>query len=199
MSQKTGIEHKTLKLARDCAATEIPSGTALLLPQGFEVTIMQTLGGNVTVITHQGQMARIAASDLDALGDDVAQIVRDADAKAQAAAVAAAGDPDGPANREQCMDAMRQVYDPEIPVNIVDLGLVYVCDVQDNPDGGSDVVIKMTMTAPGCGMGDVIARDAEHVVERVPGVKRVHVEIVWDPPWGREMMSEAAKLQLGMF
>lgn len=199
MSSKTGIEHKTLKLTRDCAATEIPSGTALLLPHGFEVTIMQTLGGNVTVITHQGQMARIAAAELDALGEDIAQIVRDADTQAQAAAAEAAGEPGGPATRDQVMDAMRQVYDPEIPVNIVDLGLVYVCDVQDNPDGGSDVSIKMTMTAPGCGMGDVIARDAEHVVSRVPGVKRVHVEIVWDPPWGREMMSEAAKLQLGMF
>jgi probable FeS assembly SUF system protein SufT len=192
---KTGIEHKTVKLARDCAATEIPSGTAMLLPLGFEVTIMQTLGGFVTVITHQGQMARIADAELDALGDDVAQVVRDTAAMAQSATTAEAG----PVTRDTIMDALTQVYDPEIPVNIVDLGLVYVCDLQENPDGGTDVVIKMTMTAPGCGMGDVIARDTEHVVSRVAGVKRVHAEVVWDPPWSREMMSEAAKLQLGMY
>ena len=195
---KTGIEHKTVKLTRDCAATEIPSGIAMLLPQGFEVTIMQTLGGNVTVITHQGQMARVAEFELDALGDDVAQVVRDAEAEARQAAVEAA-DGEAPATRDRIMEAMRQVFDPEIPINIVDLGLIYVCDLEENRDGGNDVVIKMTMTAPGCGMGDVIAQDTEHVVTRVPGVKRVHIEVVWEPPWSREMMSEAARLELGMF
>ncbi len=191
----SGIEQTTVTLTRDVAATEIPSGTALLLPKDFSVTIMQTLGGHVTIVTNQGQMARIAADELDALGAEVAAAVQAAADKEQQDA----GDASGPAGRDAVMDAMRQVYDPEIPVNVVDLGLVYVCDLSSTEDDRVDVEIRLTMTAPGCGMGDVIMRDCEIVVGRVPGVRNVHADVVWEPPWTREMMSEAAKLQLGMF
>jgi probable FeS assembly SUF system protein SufT len=191
----SGIEQTTVTLTRDVAATEIPSGTALLLPKDFSVTIMQTLGGHVTVVTNQGQMARISDDELDALGEEAASAVRAAAAKEQEEA----GDATGAAGRDAVMDAMRQVYDPEIPVNVVDLGLVYVCELNETDDNRVDVEIRLTMTAPGCGMGDVIKRDCEIVVQRVPGVRNVHADVVWEPPWSRDMMSEAAKLQLGMF
>lgn len=180
--------HEDTTLRRDCKATEIPSGRPVVLTGGTPVTITQTLGGNYTVTTDRGQMVRIEASDADALGKDPS--------------AAPAAEPDGAAagtlDDKRLWDLLRTVYDPEIPVNIVELGLVYECRATPLPDGGSRAEIKFTMTAPGCGMGDVLRADIESKVSNIPGIREVEVEIVFDPPWSPDRMSDAAKLQLGM-
>jgi probable FeS assembly SUF system protein SufT len=175
-------------LKRDCEAVLIPAGTKITLLAGEPVTITQALGGSFTVVIH-GNMARIDARDADALG--------------QAAPAPAAVEPapvaDGSVvTEEQVLEKLRTCYDPEIPVNIVDLGLVYDLQVQPLPSGGNRVEIKMTLTAPGCGMGPVLQQDVESKVSAIPGVKEAGVFLVWDPPWNREMLSEAARLELGM-
>lgn len=171
-----------IKLARDCEVTEIPSGRTGKMAAGAPVRIMQTLGGSYTVSNLWGQMFRIDAKDADALGLTPAET---------AAAV--------PTEFSESLvwDQLKTVYDPEIPVNIVDLGLVYECQIA-SLDDGQKIDIKMSMTAPGCGMGDVIRRDVENRLARLPGVKEVHVEIVFEPPWNPGLMTEAAKLQLGL-
>jgi probable FeS assembly SUF system protein SufT len=177
-------------LKRDCEAVLIPAGTKITLLAGEPVTITQALGGSFTVVIH-GNMARIDARDADALGQ-----AAPAPAVAEPAAAAAA---DGSAvTEEQVLEKLRTCYDPEIPVNIVDLGLVYDLQVQPLPGGGNRVEIKMTLTAPGCGMGPVLQQDVESKVSAIPGVKEAGVFLVWDPPWSREMLSEAARLELGM-
>ena len=106
---------------------------------------------------------------------------------------------DGVVEEDKVWNQLRTVFDPEIPINIVDLGLIYSCEIKADEDGGANVFVKMTLTAPGCGMGPHIASDVKTRVSSIPGTKNVYVELVWDPPWDREMMSDAAKLQLGMF
>jgi len=175
-------------LKRDCEAVLIPAGTKITLQAGEPVTITQALGGSFTVVIH-GNMARIDARDADAIGQ-----APPAAATAQTAAV-----PDSAAvTEEQVLEKLRTCYDPEIPVNIVDLGLVYDTQIQPMPGGGSRVEIKMTLTAPGCGMGPVLQQDVETKVSSIPGVKEAGVFLVWDPPWNRDMLSEAARLELGM-
>jgi len=147
------------------------------------VVIVQDLGGSFTVLVH-GNMARIASADADALGK-------------QPAATPVPTAP-GTLTEEQVYQVLRTCYDPEIPVNIVELGLVYDLHILPLPDGGSRVEIKMTLTAPGCGMGPILQQDVESRVLSLPGVKEAGVFLVWDPPWNRDMLSEAAKLQLGM-
>jgi probable FeS assembly SUF system protein SufT len=169
-------------LARDVRALLIPSGTPIDLKRGESVTITQALGGSYTVIA-QGVMARIDGTDADAIG------------KPKSAPPTVA---EGQSLETVVWDQLRKVFDPEIPVNIVDLGLVYECALSDHPDGGKKVAAKMSMTAPGCGMGDVLKADAERYLREVPGIRDVQVEIVWEPPWDPSRMSEAAKLQLGM-
>jgi probable FeS assembly SUF system protein SufT len=161
----------------------IPAGTTVTLQAGVPVVITQALGGSYTVIVH-GNMARIAGADADALGKEVT-------------ASTAATEP-GKLTEEQVYEALRACYDPEIPVNIVELGLVYDLQIVPLPDGGHRVEIKMTLTAPGCGMGPVLQQDVEAKVLALPGVKEAAVCLVWDPPWNRDMLSDAAKLQLGM-
>ena len=176
-----------ITLTRNVDIVTIPDGADGMLREGEQVTIHQALGSNYTVITSYGHMVRISGQDADALGKEALQLhtlVSDNDAEAV---------------ENNCWEVMRTVYDPEIPVNIVDLGLVYDCDVTPTPDGLHDVHIKMTLTAPGCGMGPVIQGDVEKSVRALPGVANVNIEIVLDPPWSREMMSEVAKLQLGLF
>ena len=170
-------------LARDCEATRIPSGASVVLPAGTRVTITQTLGGNFTVTTEDGALLRIADKDADALG----------------APAAAAPGPmvEGPFEEERVWEQLRTVFDPEIPVNLVDLGLIYRCQAVPLPEGGQRVEIAMSMTAPGCGMGDVLKEDVRRKVQSVPGVREVEVEVVWDPPWDAGRMSDAARLQLG--
>jgi probable FeS assembly SUF system protein SufT len=175
-------------LKRDCEAVLIPAGTKIMLQAGEPVAITQALGGSFTVVIH-GNMARIDARDADALGQ--------APPAAPAAEPAAAAD-NTAVTEEQVLEKLRTCYDPEIPVNIVDLGLVYDLQIQPMPGGGNRVEIKMTLTAPGCGMGPVLQQDVESKVSAIPGVKEAGVFLVWDPPWSREMLSEAARLELGM-
>ena len=177
--------HTPIELKRDCEATRIPSGEKIRLAQGDRVVVTQALGGSFTVTTGVGYLARIAASDADALGLEVTQ-ANDKPVDA------------GPFNVQRVFESLKTVFDPEIPVNVVDLGLIYVCEAHPLADGGQRVEIKMSMTAPGCGMGDVLKADARAKVQAIPGVSEVNVEIVWDPPWDQSRMSEAGRLQLGM-
>lgn len=180
-------ERETIALTRDVDIITIPDGAAGLLRQGEEVTLHQSLGDNYTVITNYGHMVRIAGSDADALGKEpraLQTLVTESNAEAI---------------EKNCWEVMKTVYDPEIPVNIVDLGLVYECRVESVADNLHEVYIRMTLTAPGCGMGPVIQGDVERGLRALPGVGRVDVEVVLDPPWSRDMMSEVAKLQLGLF
>ena len=177
-------ERERTSLRRDCKGTEIPAGYPTIMQAGTPVTILQTLGGNYTIGLDDGRVVRIDASDIDALGMEVA--------KPEAAAAS------GPVDEKVVWDELRTIYDPEIPVNIVDLGLVYLCEMKPAPDGGCTVDIRMTMTAPGCGMGGVLMADVESKLRALPGIKDVNVELVWDPPWDQDRMSEAARLQLGM-
>ena len=179
--------HDPIKLTRDCEAVQIPSGFPTTLPAGTEVRITQSLGGSYTVTTDYGNMVRIAGKDADALG------------LTPEIAPAAAPAPETPADVEKSVwDQLRTCYDPEIPVNIVELGLVYSCVVKENATGARDVEVKFTLTAPGCGMGEYLKHDVQAKVAALPGVGNVDVEVVFDPPWNQSMMSEAAKLELGM-
>ena len=175
---------KEATVARDVAAREIPSGTPITLRAGDPVIITQSLGGSYTVMTPVGFLARIDGKDADAIGEPVVA----ADAAAQS----------GKSTEELVWDQLRTCYDPEIPVNIVDLGLVYGCTLTPLPDGGQKVDVKFTLTAPGCGMGDVLREDIKTKLLTVPDVRDADVQVVFDPPWSLQMMSDAAKLQLGM-
>jgi len=170
-------------LKRDCEGIMIPSGERVTLHAGQTVMITQALGGSFTVIIN-GNMARIDAANADALGKE--------------STVPANVEPTGPLTEEMVYNVLRTCYDPEIPVNIVDLGLVYDLVITALPEGGNRVDIKMTLTAPGCGMGPVLQADIAQKVNALPGVKAVDVVLVWDPPWSREMLSETAKLELGL-
>ena len=173
---------------RDVKTIEIPQGTPFLLPAGTRVRITQSLGGSYTVATEYGQLLRLEPQDADAIGREVA-------------AGPAAGPPGEVAGslEDQVWAQLKTCFDPEIPVNIVDLGLVYSCEVTPLPGGGNRVDVKMTLTAPGCGMGPVLASDVKTKVESIPGVEEAEIEVVWDPQWNQNMMSEAARLQLGFF
>jgi probable FeS assembly SUF system protein SufT len=172
-----------IALTRDCMATTIPAGEWTLLREGTELQVAQQLGGSITVRTGRGLLLRIEADDADALGLEPTE-----DATASA----------GPFDMERVLDALRQVYDPEIPVSIVELGLVYRCEEVAGPLGMRRIEIDMSMTAPGCGMGDILRGDATRAVLGVPGVDDVEVNLVWDPPWTIHRMSEEARLQLGL-
>jgi probable FeS assembly SUF system protein SufT len=178
--------NEPVTLARDVEALVIPVGTPVTLQKGEQAYITQSLGGSYTCIVN-GNMFRIAGKDADALG-------------LQPAATPAASS--APLTQEQLekeiWNQMRTCYDPEIPVNIVDLGLIYDCHL--TPLGASryKVDVKMTLTAPGCGMGPMLAQDVQNKVLGLEGVDDVAVELVWDPPWNQAMMTEAAKLQLGL-
>ncbi|MGF1447956.1 MAG: putative Fe-S cluster assembly protein SufT [Opitutales bacterium] len=178
-------------LTRDVEASVIPEGRMMVLPKEGEVTVTHRLGGNFTVLFQHG-LFRIAGKDADALGEAIPEEAAQAPASASAAS--------GPPEKEQLWDALKQVFDPEIPVNIVDLGLVYSLEVQ--PREGTEqqytVNVDMTLTAPGCGMGPVIADDARQRVLTVPGVSDAEINLVWDPPWNQEMISEEGKMQLGL-
>ena len=177
--------HKNVTITRDVEATMIPAGTPIAIPKGTEVTITQALGGTYTVMG-PGIMARIDGKNADALG-----LAVESAQKTRPEAT-------GPVDVDAIWEALKTCYDPEIPVNIVDLGLVYDVQVNTLPEGGNEVDVKMTLTAPGCGMGGVIAGDAEQKIREVPGVTDARVEVVWDPMWNQSMMSDAARLQLGL-
>jgi probable FeS assembly SUF system protein SufT len=176
-------------LSRDCEAVLIPMGTKVILKKEKPVRITQSLGGSYTVITEEGYMARIAGKDGDALGKEAAQA---------AAPEAAPSEITLERLKKDVWEQLKTCYDPEIPVNIADLGLIYKCEIEPLPEGGHKVFILMTLTAPGCGMGEALRADAQHKVSGLPGVKQVNVELTFDPPWNPSRLTEAAKLQLGM-
>jgi len=175
---------KDATVSRDVPAREIPSGTPITLRAGDPVIITQSLGGSYTVMTPVGFLARIDGKDADAIGEPV--VAEDAAAD------------EGKTTEQRAWDQLKTCYDPEIPVNIVDLGLVYSCVLSPLPDGGEKIDVKFTLTAPGCGMGDVLREDIKSKLLTVPGVKEVDVQVVFDPPWSLQMMSDVARLQLGM-
>ena len=176
-------------LERDCEANLIPGGQRVTLFQGDEVSVTQSLGGSFTVQTSDGDLARISSEDADALGLEPTGGTAAHQGTAET----------GPFDIAQVVEQLKTVFDPEIPVNVVDLGLVYACDARALPEGGHRVEIKMSMTAPGCGMGDVLRQDAIARVKAVPGVTDVDIELVWDPPWDMSRMSDAARLELGFY
>ncbi len=174
-----------IELTRDCAATTVPHGERVALSAGGLVEIVQRLGGSITVRTEMGSLLRIDGADADALGLEAVSDV-------------STGATTGAFELSQVVDALQGVYDPEIPVSIVELGLVYRCDEVTTPDGSRRIEIDMSMTAPGCGMGDVLRADALRAVQAIPGVDDVDVTLVWDPPWTIQRMSDAARLERGM-
>ena len=181
------VMHEEVSLTREVDAIQIPSGDTITLPTGTPVVITQTLGGTYTVATSAG-LARISSSDADALGvdpDEKQEKQAEADRLADASL------------EEQVWHQMKQVFDPEIPVDIVNLGLVYDCTLSE-VDEGTDVDVKMTLTAPGCGMGPVIAADAQARIMSLSEINEARVELVWDPPWNQDMISEEGKMKLGM-
>jgi probable FeS assembly SUF system protein SufT len=181
--------NEVVLLSRDCEATQVPSGERLMLPAGSSGTVTQALGGTYTLVTDEGYMVRIAAKDAGAIGKESATESPDGLAAA----------PESPEQLERLVwDQLRSCYDPEIPTNIADLGLVYSCVISLLPEGGNKVEVKFTLTAPGCGMGDSLKADVESAILSVPGVKEVDAEVVFDPPWDMSMIPEATRLQLGM-
>src|SRR5436305_1736809 len=176
-------------LTRNAEAVMIPSGEKVLVPEGAHATITQSLGGSYTLITERGLMVRVSGREVEAIGKPVENVPD-----------VAPGEEIAPEKLEEMVwDQLKTCYDPEIPVNIVDLGLVYLCELEPNDEGMTDIKVKMTLTAPGCGMGPVLAHDVKTKIETLPGVKTAEVDVVFDPVWDRSMMSEAAKLQLGLY
>ena len=176
--------HEPITVTRDCEAIQIPSGQNFTIPVGTDVRITQDLGGTYTVAGHFG-LARIMGKDGDALGFDVAVSNNGVGGISATFTV------------EDVWDRLRTCYDPEIPVNIVDLGLVYSCNIVE-ADGAKRVEVQMTLTAPGCGMGPAIAAEAESKILTIEGVSAADVQLVWDPPWNQSMISEAGKMHLGL-
>lgn len=183
-------ENTEFTLSRDTDAIQIPSGNKTTIPAGTQGVITQALGGSYTIATYQG-LSRIAEKDLDALGLEKPQAQETNGNRA-------AGGPVGEVDDKAVWDQLRQCYDPEIPVNIVDLGLVYDCQLTKSENGGTKVEVKMTLTAPGCGMGPAIAHDAQSKIMSIEGVDEAQVDLVWDPPWNQNMISEAGRMKLGM-
>jgi probable FeS assembly SUF system protein SufT len=180
----------TIILLRDVEATFIPQGGVAVVPSGTWLVMQQSLGGSYTLMTERGQLLRVDGKDADALGAQYA-------AEAGALAAARASSLEGPFDEQKVWTALKEVFDPEIPASIVELGLVY--SVASEPvEGGHRVLVHMTLTAPGCGVGPVLVEDVRRACISVPGVKQADVELVFDPPWDVSRMSEAAKLQLGM-
>jgi probable FeS assembly SUF system protein SufT len=180
------MQNRERTLTRDVVVHQIPSGDKHTLNQGDKVFIHQVLGGSYTVQTDTG-LYRVNGADADVLGEQV-----------QAVSVATPAGADGAPDPEAVWAQLRQVFDPEIPVNIVDLGLIYSMEVSPDDGGGHKVDVSMTLTAPGCGMGPVIAEDAKGKILLVPGVSAADVRITWDPPWNQSMISEEGKMKLGL-
>jgi probable FeS assembly SUF system protein SufT len=174
-----------VRFERDCAAVLVPQGDVVSLPAGSVGYITQALGGSYTVFV-EGNLFRIAGVDADAIGKEPPEPLE---------LPAGAGDD---AVEQMVWRQLRTCFDPEIPINVVDLGLVYAASVLPRDDGQRLVEVKMTLTAPGCGMGDILVEDVRSKLELIPTVAEADVELVFDPPWNRSMMSEAARLETGM-
>lgn len=175
-----------VRFERDCEAILVPQGEQVSLPAGSVGYITQALGGSFTVYV-EGNLFRIRGSDADAIGKEPLPAPE---------LPADASDEDV---EKLVWQQLRTCFDPEIPVNIVDLGLVYACEVKPREDARRDVAVRMTLTAPGCGMGDTLVDDVRAKLELIPTVAEADVELVFDPPWNRDMMSESARLEMGLF
>jgi probable FeS assembly SUF system protein SufT len=179
--------NEPVTLTRDVDASVVPVGTKVTLQKGEEARITQSLGGNYTVVVN-GNMFRIEGKDIDALGMEV-----------EVKPAAPSGEPVTQEKLgKQVWEALKTCYDPEIPVNIVDLGLIYDCQLTPIGANNYKADVKMTLTAPGCGMGPVLAQDVQNKLISMEPIDEANVELVWDPPWNQGMMTEAAKLQLGL-
>ena len=183
-----------VKFGRDCEATQIPSGARIVVPKGTVAYVGQTLGGNVTLQVSTLGLVQVTGRNLDAL-------LKDGVAVAESAAGVVAEDEKakGPADEKALWEAMKQCYDPEIPCNVVDLGLIYDVKATPTPTSRSRVDVKMTLTAMGCGMGPAIAAQVRDRLLEVPGVEEADVQIVWDPPWNQSMITEDGKKRLGLW
>ena len=179
-------DNEKIILSRDCEATLILFGNSFTLKKGDEVKITQALGGSFTVMA-RGSLFRIEAKDADSIGKNVVKISKD-ESKIT-----------GHATEEEIWEVLKTCYDPEIPVNMVDLGLIYSCELINEKPSGTNIEIKMTLTAPGCGMGPMLVDEVKAKVKGVKNVKDVNVELVWEPQWNQDMMSESAKLDTGMY
>ncbi|MEE9345983.1 MAG: putative Fe-S cluster assembly protein SufT [Methylococcales bacterium] len=182
---------ESVELTRDVNVVTVPDGLTTTLLQGETVSVMQSLGNSITLTTINGGMVRLAGVDADAIGKDAITtegLIEEQDAKSLEANI---------------WKSMEGIYDPEIPVSISELGLIYEVKItptkNDDKTELHDVEVIMTLTAPGCGMGPILQTDVESAIRKLPGASNVKVDVVFDPPWSREMMSEAAQLQLGMF
>jgi len=176
-------------LTRDIEAIQIPSGLTKKLNKGTPVIITQALGGTYTIVVeHSAGLFRVLASDADALNK----------VPVETTARNGTGKTEGPLNEDEIWTQLKTCYDPEIPVNIVDLGLIYSLEIKPQEGGGNLVEVKMTLTAPGCGMGPSIASDAQRKILSVHGVTDAQVDVVWDPPWSAERISQEGKQKLGM-
>ena len=183
MQQQTS---QLIHLSRDVQGLMVPYGTEVTLVEGSFVTLVQSMGAAYTVIVN-GNMVRIDGDDADALGKENETLQYETPA-------------DGNVNTEDLWLTLGTIYDPEIPVSIVELGLIYSCEVRGEVEGGGHLVnVEMTLTAPGCGMGPVLVEEARLRLLKVPNVSEVTVELIFDPPWAHHMMSDAAKLELGVF
>ncbi len=171
-------------LSRDVEVAVIPYGDRITLTMGTVVFVTQALGGSYTAMTDHGYLVRIEGQDADAIGETPTR-------------PPSAEDLAGKTTEQLAWEQLKTCYDPEIPINIVDLGLVYWCEVEPR-DGGEAVRVELTLTAPGCGMGDFLRQDVQQKLLAIPGVKEAEVEVVLDPPWDQSMMSDAARLQLGL-
>ncbi len=179
-------DNEPFVLRRDVKAVMVPAGIDIELKSGQSGFITQALGGSFTLYM-EGNLFRLSGADADAIGKEVVK------------------PPELPPNSTEddvltaAWDQLRTSYDPEIPINIVDLGLIYECTVSSEPDGQRQINVRLTLTAPGCGMGDVLVQDVRQKLEIIPTVAAANIELVFDPPWNQSMMSEAARLQTGMF
>lgn len=181
------MAYDQIEILRDCQAVQIPNGDIVTLPAGTPAFVTQSLGGSYTLqVPSLGGLFRVAGADADALGIEVEELSKEQNAAA------------GPVSEPQIWEQLKDVYDPEIPVNIVDLGLVYDMKIEPLSSGLSRVEVQMTLTAPGCGMGHAISMDAKSRIEKLPGVGEADVQVVWDPPWNPQMISPEGRAKLGM-
>lgn len=194
----SGIENlhvsDEVQFRRDCEATQIPSGVRIVVPQGTTAYVGQTLGGNVTLQVSTLGLVQVAGRNLDALLKDGVPV-----AESTSASSLAEDKPAGPADEKALWEAMKQCYDPEIPCNVVDLGLIYDVKATPLPSTRSRVDVKMSLTAMGCGMGPAIAAQVRDRLLDVPGVEEADVQIVWDPPWNQSMITDDGKKRLGLW
>jgi probable FeS assembly SUF system protein SufT len=177
-----------ISTSRETRGIQIPDGTPVTVPAGTPVRVAQALGDTYTLVMPWGAMVRIDARDADAIGKEPGGATAEGSVADEAVSL-----------EEQVWARLRTCYDPEIPVNIVDLGLIYDCTLEGDEGGPRRAHVKMTLTAPGCGMGQVLADDVKRKLEGLPGLEHAEVEVVFDPAWNPNMMTEAARLQLGMF